>query len=77
MAKPVVDRLEQELNGEAELIRINLMSEMGLELARRYGVRASPTLLVFDGAGNVVYRQAGIPRVDAVLQAVSGLVHAS
>ena len=77
MAKPVVDRLEQELDGEAELIRINLMSEMGLELARRYGIRASPTLLVFDGAGNVVYRQPGIPNVDAVLQAVSGLVHAS
>jgi thiol-disulfide isomerase/thioredoxin len=73
MAKPVVDRLEQELDGQAEVVRINLMSRMGLDLARRYGVRASPTLLVFDGSGAVVYTEAGIPSQQAVLEAVSGL----
>jgi thioredoxin-related protein len=71
LAKPVVDRLEQQLQGKAEVIRINLMSQMGATLAGRYGVRASPTLLVFDGVGNVVYSQAGIPNAEAIVQAVS------
>jgi thioredoxin-related protein len=64
--------LEQQLQGQAEVIRVNLMSQMGITLARRYGVRASPTLLIFDGVGNVVYSQAGIPNSEAVLQAISG-----
>jgi len=73
MAKPVVDRLEQELSGQAELIRIDLMTRIGLDLARRYGIRGTPMLLVFDGAGSVVYTQAGIPDQGAVLEAVSAL----
>jgi thioredoxin-related protein len=73
MAKPVVDRLEQELAGQAQVVRVNLISQTGVDLARRYGVRATPTLLVFDGAGNVVYSQAGIPNRAAVLEAVSAL----
>jgi thiol-disulfide isomerase/thioredoxin len=73
MAKPVVDRLEQELSGKAELVRINLMSQMGIDLARRYGIRGTPTLLVFDGAGSVVYTEVGIPNQGAVVAAVSAL----
>jgi thioredoxin-related protein len=69
-----VDRLEQQLDGQAEVIRVNLMSQMGMTLARRYGVRASPTMLVFDGAGNVVYSQAGIPNATAILQAANEAV---
>jgi thioredoxin-related protein len=67
-----VDRLEAQLQDEAEVLRVNLMSQMGLALASRYGVRASPTLLVFDGNGNVVYSQAGLPDSQAILQAVGG-----
>jgi thiol-disulfide isomerase/thioredoxin len=74
VAKPVVDRLEQELTGQAEVIRVNLMSRVGVDLARRYGIRGTPTLLVFDGGGSVVYSEAGIPNQGAVLEAVSALV---
>jgi len=73
LAKPVVDRLEQELQSQAELIRVNLMSSMGMALAGRYGVRASPTLLVFDGAGKVVYSRPGMPDTEAIVQLVNGL----
>jgi thioredoxin-related protein len=65
--------LERELAGQAQVIRVNVMSQMGLDLARRYGIRATPTLLVFDGAGNVVYTQPGIPDQATVLEAVSVL----
>jgi thioredoxin-related protein len=73
VAKPVVDRLENELESQAEVIRVNVMSGLGMTLARRYGVRATPTLLVFDGAGKVVYAQAGVPNRDAIHAAVAEL----
>ena len=68
-----MDRLERELQGQAKVIRVNLMSSMGMALAGRYGVRASPTMLVFDGAGKVVYSQPGMPNTEAIVQLVTGL----
>jgi thioredoxin-related protein len=73
VAKPVVDRLERTLEGEGDVIRLDVMSSLGLAVARMYGVRATPTLLVFDGAGNIIHRQVGIPNADAVLAAVGAL----
>ncbi len=73
MAKPVVDRLERALEGRSAVIRLDVMSSLGLTVARMYGVRATPTLLVFDGAGNIIHRQVGIPNADAVLVAVGEL----
>jgi len=70
MAKPVVDRLEKNLAGQAQVLRINVLSKTGLDLANRYGVRATPTTLVFDGRGTVVYTQAGIPKEAAITAAV-------
>ncbi len=69
-----MDRLEKQLGGQAEVVRVNLMSQMGLQLARRYGVRASPTMLVFDGAGEVIYSQPGAPAVPAISELVASLV---
>lgn len=71
MAKPVVDRLERELNGSAKLLRINVMSQSGLALAREYGVVAVPTFIVFDGKGQVVSAQAGLPDRAAIRAAVA------
>jgi thioredoxin-related protein len=71
VAKPVVDRLEQQLQGQAEVIRVNLMGQMGATLAKRYSVRGVPTMLVFDGEGNVIYSRAGIPNAGAIVQAAA------
>lgn len=70
MAKPVVDRLERELDGTAKVLRIDVMSRTGLALAREYGVSAVPTFIVFDGKGQVVYTQAGLPDRAAIRAAV-------
>lgn len=70
MAKPAVDRLERELQGTAKVLRINVMSRAGLALAREYGVGAVPTIVVFDGNGQVVYAQAGLPDRAAIRAAV-------
>ncbi|HEY75651.1 MAG TPA: hypothetical protein G4O00_05650 [Thermoflexia bacterium] len=67
-----MDRIEAELEGEAEVMRLSVASDPGLALAQRYGVRGVPTLLVFDGAGNVVYTRVGLPNVEEVVQVVRG-----
>ncbi len=68
-----MDRLEKELSGTAKVLRINVMSQSGLALAREYGVVAVPTFIVFDGKGQVVYAQAGLPDRASIRAAVAGL----
>lgn len=74
MAKPIVDGLEKKLEGKAEVVRLDLMSKVGRQAARRYGVRAVPTLVVIDGQGNVVHGQAGIPRSGQVIEQVDAVL---
>jgi len=74
MAKPVVDGIERDLEGAAQVIRINVVSQLGGQLAQRYGVRGVPTTVVLDGAGEVISRSVGMPdRVGLVAQ-VNGLL---
>ena len=68
-----MDRLARQLQGKAELIRVNVATPTGLAVAQLYDVRATPTLLVFDGQGNIVYTHAGIPDAGAVAKVVEGL----
>jgi thioredoxin-related protein len=65
LAKPAVDRLEQDLEGQAELLRLSAISGIGRQLAARYGVRGVPTFFLFDGTGEMVSYQVG--RLDAAL----------
>jgi len=74
VAKPVVDRLEKNLQGRAELIRVDALRGPGPAIARAYDVRATPTMLVFDGLGNLVYSQPGLPNSGAIEQVVNGLL---
>jgi hypothetical protein len=39
-----------------------------------YMVQAVPTLLVFNGSGGVVYRQAGMPDPATIIEAVEALL---
>jgi len=65
LAKPVVDRLERDLVGQAEVLQLNATGGVGRELAARYGVRGVPTFFLFDGMGELVSYQVG--RLDAAL----------
>ena len=72
MAKPIVDGIERDLKGKAEVVRLNLMTRVGREAASRYGVPAVPTILVLD-AGNVIYRHTGIPNRREIVAQTSAL----
>ena len=69
-----MDGLENKLDGRAEVIRLDVMSRVGQQAARRYGVRGVPALVVVDGAGQAVYGQAGIPRPGQVIEQVETIV---
>lgn len=74
MAKPVVDRIERDLEERARVLRIGVMDDVGRQLAVRYGVRGVPTLVLLDGEGEVVLAQAGVPRRGEILAAVEELL---
>ena len=74
MAKPVVDGLEEDLEGQAALLRVAVTGSVGRELASRYGVRAVPTFVLFDGAGEVQLVRAGTPDRDEIATAVQLLL---
>jgi thioredoxin-related protein len=71
--KPIVDRLESDLKGKADVLRIDLMSGVGRESARKYGVTFIPALLLFDGEGNLLLHQQGSLDAGAIRTEVEGL----
>lgn len=73
MAKPIVDGLEQNLDGKANVVRLDLLSSVGRQAAGYYGVRGVPTLILTDGHGSVVLTQVGLIRAGAVQDAVDQL----
>ncbi|MFN8459590.1 MAG: thioredoxin family protein [Anaerolineae bacterium] len=74
MAKPFVDGLEKDLTGKAEVIRLDILSSVGREAARRYGVRATPTRIVLDGQGQLVYGEVGWPNSRRILAQVDSVI---
>ncbi len=70
--KPAVDRLEQELNGQLLIIRLNIQESVGRELAPVYNFEYTPTFIFFDAQGNEVWRQVGDLDVKRVRESISG-----
>jgi len=68
-----VDGLERELEGRAQILRLNVTSKAGGALAMRYNVRGVPTFVLLDGAGEVALTQIGTPDREAILTAVEQL----
>ena len=73
MAKPVVDGLERDLEGKAQVVRLSVTDGVGGQLAARYGVRGVPTMVLLDGDGEVVYAKAGSPNRNEITAAVEEL----
>jgi hypothetical protein len=67
-----VDGLERNLEGQAQLVRLSILSEIGREVAQQYGVRSVPTFLIFDGEGTLVGREVGLPNRGRIESLISG-----
>ncbi len=73
MAKPVVDGIEQDLAGRAQVLRLNVADPVGLQIAQRYGVRNLPTLVILDDKGQVYKQIVGVPGRREVVELVNTL----
>ena len=73
MAKPVVDGLARNLEGQARVLRLNVTDDVGGELAMRYGVRGVPTFVLLNGTGKVVLEQVGMPDRTKIMAAANAL----
>jgi len=74
VAKPIVDGIERDLEDRASVIRLSVMSEVGSRAAQQYGVRSVPTLIVFDGNGQVIETIVGVPNRKSIVAQVIGLI---
>ncbi len=68
-----MDRLERELEGQAQVLRLSVTDHVGSELAMRYGARGVPTFVLLNGAGEVMFKQTGMPDRDEIKAAVEAL----
>jgi hypothetical protein len=74
LAKPIVDGIERDLEDRAQVVRLSVLSGLGSQAVRRYGVRGVPTLIVFDGEGRPIARSVGIPDRDGIVEQVNDLL---
>ena len=68
-----MDKLERELEGEAKVLHLNVMEDVGRQLAARHGVTGVPAFILLDGEGEVILKQFGMPDREAITQAVADL----
>ena len=57
--KPVVDRLERDLEGVAVVVRLDVTTQVGRNTAYGYQVSAVPTFVLLASDGTAIYRQVG------------------
>jgi thioredoxin-related protein len=73
LAKPVVDRLERDLAGQMDILRVSAWNKVGRQLSSRYGVRGVPTFLLFDGKGEMVHYQVGSLDADLIKDEINSM----
>ena len=73
MTSPIVNGLENELGTEADVIRVNLLSALGQQIAGELNVDAARTNLVLDATGKEVLRTVGAPDRERILSLIRGV----
>jgi hypothetical protein len=70
----MVDGLERDLRGRAQVIRLNVAEPAGQRAEQRYGTTKVPTIILLDGAGDEVYRTEGkLPRRTQIIEALDAV----
>lgn len=63
--------IETDLEGKLVVLRVDIFTPGGRELAQRYAARTTPTFVLLDGIGVEQFRQVGTLDEAAVRAAVS------
>ena len=74
MAKPIVDGIERDLDGQARIVRLDLFSPDGQAFFTRLDLGAVPAIAVLDKSGQAHYKSGGgMPDATRVKEAVRAL----
>ncbi len=57
--KPIVDGLEKQYKGKLIIIRLDIQTATGRELAPIYGFQYTPTFIFFNSQGKEAWRSIG------------------
>jgi thioredoxin 1 len=57
MMAPIMEKMEKKYEGKAAIVFIDVWEHR--EQARRFGIRAIPTQIFYDGTGKEIYRHVG------------------
>ena len=65
----ILDRLEQELSGDVDIIRIDIDHPDNVELVNHYRIMSVPTLVLFF-RGRRLWRECGVLSVETLIDVV-------
>lgn len=69
-----MDRLENEMGDQVQVLRLSVASAAGRAAAARYAVRAVPSFVIFDAEGIAVAQSSGLPSRSALKAQLDKLV---
>lgn len=72
--KPEVVDLGEEYDGKVKIVRLNIDHSVSREAVQRYGVRATPTFVLFDAEGQLRGNVPGWPGYQAIVNAFDQLL---
>lgn len=67
MMHPVIDKFQKEMNGRADIYKIDIDDRTLSEIIHRYSIRSVPTLIFFR-RGEVLWRQSGVIGYDHLVK---------
>lgn len=59
MMAPILEELEKEYKGRAEIIFIDVWANDNMEKAREFKIMAIPTQIIYDKTGKEIFRHTG------------------
>lgn len=70
-AKPVVDGIERQYQGELSVIHLNIQDAASQPLMQRYGFEFTPTFILLGTSGQLLHKWVGAIDPIQVTQALS------
>jgi hypothetical protein len=55
-ARPIVDGIVEDIEEQVNILRVDIHTDFGRELRRRIGFSYTPEFILFDNAGEEVWR---------------------
>ncbi len=72
--KGTVSALEKRYEGKAKIIRVNVDAPEARAYIQKYRVRATPSFVLFDKSGRLIFNTAGWPGENQIAKTFDELI---